>query len=72
VCLGSSLSFKEIGLPLWGAIALIAAFPVLALAFSTIPAIIDQRRITLYSQIGGSLQKGVLPGTTKYENNTFT
>jgi hypothetical protein len=52
------LSLQGMGLPLWVAIALIAAFPVLALVLSTIPTIIDQRRIRLYSQLGGSLQPG--------------
>jgi hypothetical protein len=57
--------FKELnkglhdaGVPPWLGIALIAAFPVLALVFSTIPALIDQRRVKRYSEIGGAIQTG--------------
>jgi Leucine-rich repeat (LRR) protein len=42
---------QQAGLPPWSGIALIAAFPILALVFSTIPSVIDQRRIKRRSEI---------------------
>lgn len=57
--------FKELnkglhdtGIPPWLGVALVAAFPVLALVFSTIPAFIDQRRVKRYSEIAGAIQTG--------------
>src|SRR5215469_10704014 len=49
---------QNVGLPPWLALVLIAAFPVLAFVSSTIPALIEQRRIERYSKIRGSLQPG--------------
>jgi len=49
---------EKMHLPPWAGIALIAAFPVLALVFSTIPALIEQRRIKRYSEIKGAIQTG--------------
>ncbi len=49
---------QELGIPRWAGIALIAAFPVLALVFSTIPAFLEQRRIKRYSEITGALETG--------------
>ncbi|MBZ5726049.1 MAG: leucine-rich repeat domain-containing protein [Acidobacteriia bacterium] len=57
--------FKELtkdlhdqGIPPWLGVALIAAFPLLALVFSTIPSVIEQRRIKRYSEITGTIQTG--------------
>jgi hypothetical protein len=44
-------AFRQTGLPPWSGIVLIAAFPVGALVFSTIPSVIDQKRIRRRSQI---------------------
>ena len=49
---------EKMRLPPWAGIALIAAFPVFALTFSTIPAFIEQRRIKRYSEIKGSIETG--------------
>jgi len=49
---------QNVGLPPWLALVLIAAFPLLAFVSSTIPALIEQRRIERYSKIRGSLQPG--------------
>jgi Leucine-rich repeat (LRR) protein len=49
---------EKMHLPPWAGIALIASFPVLALVFSTIPALVDQRRIQRYSEIKGTIQPG--------------
>jgi hypothetical protein len=46
------------GIPPWGGVALVAAFPLLALIFSTVPAFIDQRRIKRYAEITGAIQTG--------------
>jgi Leucine-rich repeat (LRR) protein len=48
----------DMGMPPWLGIALIAAFPLLALVFSTIPTFIEQRRIKRYSEITGAIQTG--------------
>jgi Leucine-rich repeat (LRR) protein len=50
--------FRDVGMPPWLGIALIAAFPLLALVFSTIPAFIQERRIKRYSEIAGAIQTG--------------
>jgi hypothetical protein len=50
--------FRKLGLPPWLGIALIAAFPVFAFIFSTIPTFIEQRRIKRYSEISGAIQTG--------------
>lgn len=49
---------KAAGLPLWGGIALLCAFPLAALVFSTLPTWLDQRRITRYAELTGPLEKG--------------
>src|SRR5260370_11141933 len=49
-----SKGLHDVGIPPWGGVALIAAFPVLALVFSTIPSFIEQRRIKRYSEITGA------------------
>jgi hypothetical protein len=46
------------GAPLWLDVALIAALPVLALIFHSIPTVIEQRRIKRYSEITGAIQTG--------------
>jgi hypothetical protein len=48
----------ELGLPPWSAVALIAAFPLFALVFSTIPSVIDQRRIKRYGEIKVDVRAG--------------
>src|SRR5579864_6622753 len=50
--------FNDMGIPPWIGVALIAAFPLLALVFSTIPTFIEQRRIKRYSEITGFIQTG--------------
>ncbi len=45
-------------MPRWLGVALIAAFPLLALVFSTIPSLIEQHRIKRYSEITGAIQTG--------------
>lgn len=49
---------RDIGAPPWLGVVLIASFPLLALVFSTIPSIIERRRIKRYSQMSGALQTG--------------
>jgi conflict system STAND superfamily ATPase len=49
---------RELGLPPWMGVAIIAAFPVLALVFSTIPRFIEQLHIKRYSEVTGSVQTG--------------
>src|ERR1035437_701240 len=46
------------GVPPWAGVALVAAFPLLALIFSTVPTFIDQRRIKHYAEITGAIQTG--------------
>src|SRR5258706_11446083 len=48
----------DMGIPPWGGVALVAAFPLLALIFSTVPSFIDQRRIKRYAEITGAIQTG--------------
>jgi hypothetical protein len=48
----------EMGLPPWSGIALIAAFPLLALGFSTIPTAIEQRRLRHYGKIKVDVRAG--------------
>ena len=43
--------FAELGLPPWVGIALLAALPLVALVFSTIPSFLEQRRIKRYGEI---------------------
>jgi hypothetical protein len=50
-----SKGLVNVGLPPW---AVIAAFPVAALLFSTIPSLLEQRRVKLYSQRAGPAQTG--------------
>jgi hypothetical protein len=48
----------ELGISPWGGVAMVAAFPLLALIFSTVPAFLDQRRIKRYAEITGTIQTG--------------
>ena len=48
----------SMGLPAWVGLAQIAAFPLFALAFSTIPSVIEQRRIRRYSQLKVDVRAG--------------
>lgn len=50
--------FQEIGVRPWLGLTLIAAVPALALAFSTIPIYIEQRRIMRYSELSGAIRTG--------------
>ncbi len=49
---------QDMGIPPWGCIYLVAAFPLLALIFSTVPTLIDQRRIKRYAELTGAIQTG--------------
>jgi Leucine-rich repeat (LRR) protein len=62
---------EKMHLPPWAGIALIAAFPVLALTFSTIPAFIEQRRIKRYSEIKGSIETGYFTLRPRDNEETF-
>ncbi len=62
---------EKMHLPPWAGIALIAAFPVFALAFSTIPAFIEQRRIKRYSEIKGSIETGYFTLRPRDNEETF-
>ena len=64
-------ALEEMGLPKWLGLALIVAFPLMALVFSTIPAIRDQRRIKRYAQIGGALQPGYFTLRPREDETTF-
>jgi Leucine-rich repeat (LRR) protein len=48
----------DAGIPQWVGVALIVAFPLFAIVFSTIPTLIDQRRIKRYSEITGPIKMG--------------
>lgn len=48
----------DVGIPSWLGVALVAAFPLFAFVFSTMPAFIEQRRIRQYSEITGAIQTG--------------
>jgi len=50
--------FIELGLPPWGGLALLAALPLLALVFSTIPSFLEQRRIQRYGEIKVDVRAG--------------
>jgi hypothetical protein len=50
---------QQAGLPPWSGIILIAAFPIFALVFSTIPSLFEQRRIRRSSEI--KLDVGIRP-----------
>jgi hypothetical protein len=62
---------QDMGIPPWAGIALVAAFPVMALLFSTIPALIEQRRIRIYSEITGALQTGYFTLRPREDENHF-
>jgi Leucine-rich repeat (LRR) protein len=62
---------EKMHLPPWAGIALIAAFPVFALTFSTIPAYIEQRRIKRYSEIKGSIETGYFTLRPRDNEETF-
>ncbi len=51
-------NLQDMGIPPWGGIALFAAFPLIALVFSTVPTFIEQRRIKRYAEITGGMQTG--------------
>ena len=53
-----SKGLQDIGIRPGLGIALIAALPLLALVFSTIPTFIEQRRIKRYSEITGAIETG--------------
>jgi predicted Ser/Thr protein kinase len=46
------------GMPEWSATALIAVFPLLVFVISTLPSLIEQRRIKHYGEISGLVQSG--------------
>jgi len=72
--------FKELGdlskqiapaAPSWMGIAIIAAFPLLALVFHTIPSLIEQRRIKRYAQISGTLRPGYFTLRPREDEDAF-
>jgi hypothetical protein len=46
------------GVPTWGRVLIVAAAPILALTFHTIPTLIEQRRRKRLTEITGHLQAG--------------
>src|SRR5262249_53337515 len=51
-------SLNSVGIPPRLGVAVIVAFPLFALVFSTIPTFLEQRRLKRYSEIAGAIQTG--------------
>jgi hypothetical protein len=58
-------------IPPWGGVALITAFPLFALIFSTIPSLIEQRRIKRYSEVAGPIQPGYFTLRPREDEEAF-
>jgi len=59
------------GVPLWARFAIVAALPVLALVFHTIPALVEQRRKKHLTEITGSLQPGYFQLAPREDEASF-
>jgi hypothetical protein len=58
--------------PLWALIAIVAALPVLALVFHTIPTLVEQRRKKRLTEITGHLEAGYFQLAPREEEASFT
>jgi Leucine-rich repeat (LRR) protein len=61
----------EVGIPSWLGVALIGAFPLLSLIFSTIPTYIEQHRIKRYGEITGAIKTGYFTLRPREDENGF-
>ena len=64
-------ALRGMGVPTWLGVALVVAFPLLAIVSSTIPAIIEQRRIRRYAEIPGTLQPGYFTLRPREDESKF-
>src|SRR3974390_3451316 len=60
------------GVPPWGRVLIVAAAPILALTFHTIPTLVEQRRRKRLAEITGHLQAGYFQLAPREEEASFT